>query len=295
MTQIVDSKGGTTSSTYNGVDEQIATSVTGSGVASLSASMSYDSIGRMTEIDRYDDSTLSTEVSHSTFSYDGSSNMTGETDYVSGGGTIVYVYAYDGASRMTSEVRQDISSTVTTTYEYNRDSQFIAVFVNGTQTGSYIYDASSNLDNSGTTIATGNQINYDGTWYYTFDAAANVTEMSKGASADTWIFAYNLNNQVVSATEYSTATITATYLVQTIDYGYDVFGKMISRTVTPAGGSPTTTKFAYNLARAGRCTRHSTAAAPSPNTTCMPTARSSAAPAAGLMARPGSSSITRAR
>lgn len=143
--------------------------------------MSYDSIGRMTEIDRYDDSTLSTEVSHSTFSYDGSSNMTGETDYVSGGGTIVYVYAYDGASRMTSEVRQDISSTVTTTYEYNRDSQFIAVFVNGTQTGSYIYDASSNLDNSGTTIATGNQINYDGTWYYTFDAAANVTEMSKGA------------------------------------------------------------------------------------------------------------------
>ena len=66
-----------------------------------------------------------------------------------------------------------------------------------------------------------------------------------GREADTWMFTYNLNNQVTSAKEYSADSTTSTLLTQ-IDYGYDVFGDMISH-----GRQGTmTTEYAYDVSNA---------------------------------------------
>ena len=207
----------------------------------------------MTEVDRYDSSSVSDpadEVSSTTYSYDGSGNMTGETDYIDmtgSGGTIVYSYEYDGANRTTQELRQDSSTTTTTTYEYNANGQTTQVAVDGTVTGSYAYDPAGLLDDAGTTIVNG-QITNDGTWAYSYDSVGNVTEMSKGSATTTWEYTYNLNNQVLSATEYSSGTtMTSATLLQTVTFAYDVFGNMIAQTTTPGGGSPSTSQYAYDI------------------------------------------------
>jgi RHS repeat-associated protein len=247
VTEIADSKGGLTTSTYNNLNELTARTLSGTGVTTLSVSMSYDAAGRMTEIDRYTGA-LATEVSHSTYSYDGAGNMTGETESYTGG-TITYANSYDAADRITTQVRQG-GSTTTTTYDYDRTGQVTGVAVNGTPTATYSYDANGNPITTLTTIGTGNDITTDGTYTYTYDAAGNVTEMSMGAATYTWFFTYNLDNQVTSAKEYAAASTSST-LLQSVSNVYDVFGDLISRTVTPGGGGPTTTTFAYDVSGAG--------------------------------------------
>ncbi len=75
----------------------------------------------------------------------------------------------------------------------------------------------------------------------------NVTQMYETGGVS-WEFTYNLDNQMLSATEYSSGAS----LIQTITYAYNVFGDLVARTVTPAGGSPTTEDFAYDLAGSGQ-------------------------------------------
>ena len=57
-----------------------------------------------------------------------------------------------------------------------------------------------------------------------------------------WTYAYNASDKLTAVQEYNTSGS----LVETIDYKYDAFGEEIEQDVTPAGGSATATKFAYN-------------------------------------------------
>jgi YD repeat-containing protein len=238
VTEEISPMGYATTTTYNS-DSQIATvtdpdgreavysydevqteELKGTGVTNpLSVSMSYNAAGELTEIDRYDSGNLTSEVSHTTFGYDPVGNMTGESDYYGGSSTITDVNAFDAADRITSVTCSDLTSA--TYYTYNPDSEITSV--TGAVNDSYGYDANGNRDTSGysLTSAKDNQIQTDGTWTYTYDAAGNVTEMSQGPSATTMFFSYNFDNQVTSIEICSTAS-TAT-VEQTITYGYDVF------------------------------------------------------------------------
>ncbi len=262
VTQTADSQGGLITSSFNGVNEMTRTTLSAtvsSTLTTMSAAISYDSIGRTTEIDRYATvGGVTTEVSDSTFGYDGSSNQTSEIASTTGG-AITYTESYDNANRLVTDVRQDSSTLVTRTYGYNRDSQVISETINNgviTSTNSYNYSAGGTLNNlNGTafTVATGDQITYDGTWYYTLDAEGNTTKMSLGEYSTTWKLTYNLRNQMTSATEYNAdPDLTTASVEQTITYKYNVFGDLVSRTVTPAVGSPTTEQFAYDLGGTGQ-------------------------------------------
>ena len=250
VTSISDSQGDYLSSTFNGVNEQTTEELYPNVGSGLSVSMSYDAAGQMTEIERYNDYSLASVVSDSTFTYDKAGNMTGETDSFTSG-TITYVNAYDTADRITSEGLETATggspTYTTTTYEYDRTSEVTGVAVNGAPTATFSYDANGNRDMSGysaTGAGDNNQISTDGTWTYTYDAAGNVTEMSKGTATYTWDFTYNQNDQMISAEEHATASTTSTLLTE-IAYGYDVFGDMISRTQTVSGTM--TTDFAYDV------------------------------------------------
>jgi uncharacterized protein RhaS with RHS repeats len=87
------------------------------------------------------------------------------------------------ADRITAETLNG----ATTSYQYDADNQL-------TQGGSnnYGYDASGNRNTTGYQTGTNNQMLNDGTWTYTYDADGNLTKKSKGASLETWTFAYDL-------------------------------------------------------------------------------------------------------
>lgn len=78
-------------------------------------------------------------------------------------------------------------------------------------------------------------------WTYTHDAEGNVTKKSKGASAETWVYAYDHRNQMLTATQSATDGGAAT---QRVTYGYDAIGNRIER---QAWDGTTSTTARYGL------------------------------------------------
>ncbi len=145
-----------------------------------------------------------------------------------------YTYSYDLASRLTQE--QDNGTT--TNYGYDNTNELTSA--GGTN---YSYDLNGNRTMTGYVTGTENQITNDGVWTYTYDAEGNITQKSKGSSAETWTFGYDNLNHLIWAQDRSTPGGTLTLAAT---YTYDVFGNRIEKDVWQTGGSPTTTRFAYD-------------------------------------------------
>jgi RHS repeat-associated protein len=82
----------------------------------------------------------------------------------------------------------------------------------------------------------------DGTWTYTYDADGNMVKKSKGASAETWTFGYDIRNHLVWTEDRATD---GGSLITRLDYKYDVLENRIEKDVT-ANSVTTVTRFAYD-------------------------------------------------
>jgi len=146
-----------------------------------------------------------------------------------------YTYTYDLASRLTTEV---LNGT-TTTYQYDAANELTSDTAN-----SYGYDLNGNRNTGSYQTDKANELKNDGVWTYTYDAEGNLTKKSKGANAETWTFAYDNKNHMISAKDSATDGGAATTLAT---YVYDALGNRIEKDVwTLQPGTTTVTRFGYD-------------------------------------------------
>src|SRR5262249_55511921 len=82
----------------------------------------------------------------------------------------------------------------------------------------------------------------DGTWTYSYDNEGNVSQKSKGPSAETWTYSYDASNEITSAEDRSTPG--GTVLVH-VDYKYDALGRLAEKDTTQSG-TTTVLRFGYD-------------------------------------------------
>ncbi len=228
QTQVIDSLGGTLSSTYDSDNYLTRRTYTG-----LGPSERFDFInnkeGWNTTLTSYSDLAGATLVATSKYGYDGAGNVTSVLSSDHTGATIdQFTYALDGNGNVTSETDTQAGTTTTTSYGYDSAGQLTSA-----GTGTYGYDAAGNRDTGGNTVTTGNEMESDGTYDYSYDDTGNETYKVNGTSGLTWEYGYNSVDELTSAREFaSDPRIPGTgdpALVE-VDYNYDAFGEMIQRT-----------------------------------------------------------------
>ena len=241
VTSVVESQGttvlGTIASVYNDDNLLVSRSFTDENGQELNANLSYDESNNLASLARYNGS--GTLVGSTQYTYD--NNMVTEIQDLDGSGTQLadYQYSYNAGQLLTSET----DNGTTTPYSYDATNQLVSA-----GSSSYAYDANGNRQMSGYVVGADNQILSDGTWTYTYDKQGNVIEKTQGIARTTWIYLYDNANHLVDAQEWSQDPNVSGQptLISESQYVYDVFGNLLGTTVS-AGGSSTTTRFAYDL------------------------------------------------
>jgi RHS repeat-associated protein len=235
-TRVEDNFGGVTTSAYDTKNQLTGKQFGGAGQTQLREDFAYTARGDLATATRYSDVAGTTVVGTTAYSFDGAGRLT-NLNHKNGSGTSLanYTYTYDNADRVSTEVRNG----TTTSYNYDDTNQ-----VTGDGTRNYSYDANGNRTMNGYTTGTGNQLTNDGTYTYTYDSEGNLSEKGKGASGDTWDYAYDNKDHMTSATERSSP---GGALLTAATYVYDVYGNRIETDVwTQASGKVTVTRMAYD-------------------------------------------------
>lgn len=188
----------------------------------LSVSLGYDSIGRLSGVSRTDYSSGSIDT---TYDYDGQDNVSGITHTAVVDGVPVtlsaFGYNYDAARRVTDSTGPDGELT----YGYDQTGQLTSV--TGSRTESYSYDANGNRTMAGYVTEDGNRLSSDGTFNYSYDNEGNVltkVRIADGQQTEyTWDYRNRLTDVVVK--EASGAVLTAEH------FTYDVDGRRIGVSV----------------------------------------------------------------
>jgi RHS repeat-associated protein len=199
------------------------------------------------------------------FSYDALNRLSGVTDN-SGG---VTTYSYDAAGNRTGLSMPD---GTTTTYAYdplNRLTSEASGKADGTRLASFIYALDAVGNRISETDANGSMITYTydplnrvtaeqhvdgsgtptGSAAYSYDAVGNLLARSGSLGIGTVTYAYNADNQLVSANSISYAydgagnRVSATDGTQVTHYAYDARGRLAGYQ-PPAGGA---TAYTYDV------------------------------------------------
>ncbi len=111
------------------------------------------------------------------------------------------------------------------------------------------YDAEGNRTTTGYSTGTGNELESDGTWDYSYDAAGNETYKVAISGGETWEYGYDNKNELVKAQLWASDPRvygTGDTLLEEVDYKYDPWGNLVERDLYPDGsGSPTPTVTRY--------------------------------------------------
>ena len=130
---------------------------------------------------RFSDLAGTVTVAYSAYSYDAAARLT-NLQHKNSSGTILanFTYTYDQASRMTSQV----VNGSTTSYSYDAANELTADGATN-----WTYDSTGNRTNAGFSQGSnqGDQLSTDGIWTYSYDAEGDLTQKSKGPSAETWV------------------------------------------------------------------------------------------------------------
>ncbi|MBA4191276.1 MAG: hypothetical protein C0467_25115 [Planctomycetaceae bacterium] len=217
-TSVQDSQNGVTTVTFDALNRQLSEQVGGSGISEMRFDYAYNARGETTNLTRYSDLAGTTVVGTTVYTQDADGRETNLMNLDGASGELAnYTYTYDAADRLTEKIENGTS----TTYQYDLASQLAQ---DGAST--FGYDATGNRTNTGYSTGTGNRITADGVWTYTHDAEGNLVKKSQGALADTWVYAYDNRNQMVTAAFSLTDGGTVT---KRVTYVYDALGNRIER------------------------------------------------------------------
>jgi YD repeat-containing protein len=248
--------------TYDARQRMIGIEQTGAfsgGATPKFAALGYDDANQVTTIDTYNagDADSENQVMDLAVTYDHASRPASLTYTSSSGILAAYAYGYDSDNNVqvlfsyndTSDTGS-LTSSVTTwaraDYNYTGDEQlsiggsggsggYSVVYTNWanapTTDNSITYDYNGNRNSSGATVSAGNQVTFDGTYYYQFDAEGNRIAKFKsdtGALDDTatdiTTYTWDNRNRMTSLMHQDSYGGDPDLL---IEYGYDVFNRMV--------------------------------------------------------------------
>ena len=240
-------------------------------VAPKSATFGYDSDGRLSTMGLYDStylsspSTLGTPAIQASYAYDDASRLknltyTGPTSTVLAG----YGLTYDNDSRVKTVTSAADAGTkyYSTSYTYDDDSQLTSTEYADSTSISQTFDLNGNR-----TSQTGpapvasekpgadNQLLFDGTYHYAYDADGNRTakylysgtppsntQVPAGAT-DITTYTWDNRNRL---TEVKYQAKVGGPVISEVQYSYNVFNQMISRTVGGNTAAPTEQFYVYD-------------------------------------------------
>ena len=135
--------------------------------------------------------------------------------------------SYDAAGNMTQS-NNTIDGTVN--YSYNPTNQFTGASSSNSQLNlSNTYDANGNRTNTGDVTGPDNELLSDGTYNYTYDANGNLVKQVSIADGSQTDYAYDYRNRLVQVTSINSSGLTR----QVVNYSYDAFNRLVTRTLTP--------------------------------------------------------------
>jgi RHS repeat-associated protein len=242
-TSVADNQGVSVASTYDA--RNLLASQTwhpSAGGNSVTVSYQYDAAGQRTGIDRTMPPPVGPAVDVSTaFSYDAAGQLTEIRHGVSGDSNPLadYLYVHDLAGQLVSETLHG----QTTTYTYDQTGQLTAAHHTGQADEAYSYDSNGNRTSGGSVVGANNQILSDDTYTYTYDADGNLVRRTVIATGEYTTYEYDYRNRLVSATVYSAGGI----VLREESFTYDVFDRLIARTVDADGAGPQAAVTIYTV------------------------------------------------
>ena len=212
------------------------------------ADYTYNPDGSVNTLTRYSDDGLTT-VAASSYTYDQVGRLTALIHSpAAGSGTIKYTWGYDADSRVTSMGTPD---DTTNSIGYDATSELTGVDYTYQTDESYTYDADGNRTSGGSVTGKGNQLLFDGTYYYCYDYVGNRTGKFKfsGTPADTHTipsgatdvtsYAWDFRNRLTEVTHYS--NYQSSTIDSEVEYTYDYLDRRIRMKIdsnTSGGESP---------------------------------------------------------
>jgi RHS repeat-associated protein len=204
--------------------------------------------GQFDTINRYSDLTGTTLVALSSYTYDGAERL--KTLTHSKGGTTYagYSWQYDSVNRVT-EFDNSAHTAENATYAFDNASQETsATYSNNTSSNeTNTYDNNGNRNNNGFSLGTNtdNRLHTDGVYNYVYDNEGNIVERDTISDGSKTYYTWDNRNRLVEVTDKDSGGTT----LRVVDYAYDMFNRLVSRTVTPyvsgSPGTPTSQGFAY--------------------------------------------------
>jgi RHS repeat-associated protein len=242
-TKVQDSNNGVTTSVYDNANNLTSRQLGGTGVTALRIDQTFNADNQVSGEIRYSDLAGTVTVTTTSFLYDAAGRVTDLFHKTAAGATIAhYTYTYDAGSRLTHEGRNGTLQT----YTYDNDGE-----VTGDGVATFTFDGTGNRTGGSYNTTTGNQLQTDGTWNYSYDLEGNLTDKTGVGNNTEWKYTYDNANHLTRAQEWKVSPSTLLYEV---DYKYDVFGNRVEADVDPEGDGDTdaVTRYALDGWQSGR-------------------------------------------
>jgi RHS repeat-associated protein len=239
-TKVQDNFNGVTSNVYDANGNLTQQEFGGTGQTPMRIDQSYNANNQLNDVTRYSDLAGTTKVATTSHVYDVAGELTSQMDKTGGGTNIAnYTWVYDAAGRLTSET---LNSGSPVTYTYDADNQ-----LTGDTVATHTYDAEGNRTGTGYSTGTGNELQSDPGWNYSYDATGNETKKVAISGGQTWKYTYDDKNELTSAKLWSADPdyVGTAVLQKEVDYTYDAWGNMASRSDDPDGSGPLTPSLTH--------------------------------------------------
>ena len=214
----------------------------GNPVADKLVNIGYNADGQLGTIARYADAYGGTLVASSTYAYDGAARLTGLTyAFPEGSDTAPsYTWAFDNASRITQFVS---SADGTKDYVYDHVNQ-----LTDDDTQTYAYDETGNRTGGNYDTDVGNRMTYDAQGnYYEYDYEGNRIRVTAANGQSKTEYSFDNRNRLTEVRNYEWDSQLEDWVQgKTVDYQYDVFDRLVGKTVSnEEGESETDSQEAY--------------------------------------------------
>jgi RHS repeat-associated protein len=190
-TLVQDSQGGVATWVFDALNRVVTILFSGNS-ATLREDFAYTARDQVSNQTRYSNLAGTSTVGSSSMSYDGVGRLTNLVHQNGTGATLAYfVNAFDLAGRITSET---LNGGTPTSYGYDATDELTNDSVK-----TYSYDLNGNRTMAGYSTGPANEMTSDGTWSYFYDKNGNVVAKINPSTGEAWAFAYDNRNRLISA------------------------------------------------------------------------------------------------
>jgi YD repeat-containing protein len=159
------------------------------------------------------------------YAFDNSDRLTTITNSSSQAGALAtYLYAYDNASELT----QYTGPEGTLTYGYDQNGQLTNV--GNARLETYAYDVNGNRNYGSYTTGSANRLTGDGTFTYVNDSEGTLISKTRLSDSEQWAYSWDYRNRLTQVVEKTSAGVTVTNDVFTLDVENRRIGKSVNGT-----------------------------------------------------------------